>query len=114
MNFLFDFFLLATGAFLGVMATALASANSRTDEREELAKLRGFAQDILNDWPDVGYLDGFDLQQLAHKHGLLVSETRFQPCGIDGACSCAAMVDADEWAEGVTCFRKTAVLKGPQ
>jgi hypothetical protein len=110
MNFLFDFFLLLVGAFLGVVAMALASANGRSDEREELAKLRAFAQDILEDWPDVGYLDGFDLQELAHKHGLLVSETRYQRCG--EFCSCAEVVENDEWAEGVTCFRKTALLKG--
>lgn len=112
MNFLFDFFLLMVGAFLGTVAMALASANGRSEEREETARLRAFAQDILGDWPDVGYLDGFDLQELAHKHGLLVSETRYQPCGVDGACSCAEVVEADEWPEGVTCYRKTALLKG--
>lgn len=112
MNLLFDFFLLMVGAFLGTVAMALASANGRSEEREEAARLRAFAQDILEDWPDVGYLDGFDLQQLAHKHGLLVSETRFERCGEH--CSCAEMVDQSEWDEGVTCFRKTALLKGDE
>lgn len=111
MNFLFDFFLLLIGAFFGAIGVALTSANARSFEREEAARLRAFAQEILNDWPDIGYLDGFDLQQLAHKHGLLVSETRYQPCAPEG-CSCAEVVDADEWAEGVTCYRKTELLKG--
>lgn len=110
MNYLFDFFALLVGVAMGIFTIGLTSANARAQEREELAKLRGFAQDILNDWPDVGYIDGFDLQQLAHKHGLLVSKTTFAPCGEH--CTCAEMVDEYEWAEGVTCFRKTDLLKG--
>jgi hypothetical protein len=110
MSILFDFFLLLVGVFLGAIAVALTSANARTQERDEAARLRAFAQDILKDWPDVGYLDGFDLQELAHKHGLLVSETRYQSCG--ETCGCAEMVDQSEWDEGVTCYRKTELLKG--
>jgi len=110
MNILYNLGLLMLGAGLGVVALAVTSINARNDERDEMARLRGFAQDILKDWPDVGYIDGFDLQQLAHKHGLLVSETLFKPCGEQ--CSCAEMVDQVEWDEGVTCYRKTPLLKG--
>ena len=110
MNYLFDFFALLAGVALGIFTVALTSANGRAQDREELGRLRAFAQDILKDWPDVGYLDGFDLQELAHKHGLLVSETRFAACG--EYCSCAEMVDQAEWDDGVTCFRKTSLLKG--
>lgn len=78
---------------------------------EERDKLRAFAQDILEGWPDVGYLDGFELQELAHKHGLLVAESRAKPCADEG-CACAEVVDPDEWDEGVTCYRTTALLKG--
>ena len=110
MNSVFDLGYMVLGAGFGVLLMSIVAMSRRDEDEDELDHLRGFAQDILRDWPDVGYLDGFDLQELAHKHGLLVSETRFKPCG--EFCSCAEMVDQEEWDEGVTCFRKTPLLKG--
>lgn len=79
--------------------------------RAERDKLRAFAQDIMDEWPDVGTLDGFDLQELAVKHGLLAETTHHKPCAEEG-CNCAAMVDERDWQEGVQCYRGTALLKG--
>lgn len=75
----------------------------------ELESLRAFAQAIMEAWP-MGDLDGGDLQAAAEKHGLLKPETRYEPCG--EGCSCAEYADAREFADGVTCYRKTALLKG--
>ena len=77
----------------------------------ENEKLRAFAQDIMDEWPDVGTLDGFDLQELAVKHGLLAETTHHKPCAEEG-CNCASMVDERDWIEGVQCYRGTALLKG--
>lgn len=109
MNHVITVFALLVGAFFGVLVMSLAAFNARDEEREELARLRGFAQDILQDWPEIGDLDGFELQEAAHKHGLLIAETRYKPCREEG-CMCAAMVWREEWDEGVTCYRKSSTL----
>lgn len=77
----------------------------------ERDKLRAFAQDIMDDWPDVGTLDGFDLQELAVKHGLLAETIHHKPCAEEG-CNCAEMCDERDWQEGVQCYRATSLLKG--
>lgn len=79
--------------------------------RAERNKLRAFAQEIMNGWPDVGTLDGFDLQELAVKHGLLAEITRHKPCADEG-CNCAEMCDERDWQGGVQCYRSTPILKG--
>jgi len=78
--------------------------------REENAKLRAFAQDVMGYWPE-GAPDGGDLQELAEKHRLLKPETRHEPCGQE--CPCAECVDDNEWGGGVTCYRRTPLLMGP-
>lgn len=72
-------------------------------------QLRAFAQDVMRSWPH-GDVDGGDLQETAVRHGLLRLKTPApkEPCGED--CMCAEYCDADEWAEGVTCYEKTALL----
>lgn len=77
----------------------------------ERDQLRAFAQEIMDGWPDVGTLDGFDLQELAVKHGLLVATIRHQPCS-EEFCSCAEMVDERDWQQGVDCYHTTPLLKG--
>ena len=77
----------------------------------ECTQLRAFAQAVMDGWPDVGTLDGFDLQELAVKHGLLAETTHHKPCAEEG-CNCASMVDERDWIEGVQCYRGTALLKG--
>lgn len=85
--------------------TATVGQGSRAD----LDALRAFAQDVMEAWP-MGGLDGGDLQAAAEKHGLLKPEIRHEPCG--EGCSCAEYADAREFADGVTCYRKTNLLKG--
>lgn len=72
------------------------------------AKLRAFAQDVMGDWPHECGLDGFELQDLAVKHGLLVPVEMTAPCG--EGCQCAEYYESDELVEGVTCYRKTELL----
>lgn len=69
------------------------------------AKLRAFVQELFKDWPDDLGVDGFDLQDLAEKHGLLVPTEALERCG--EVCSCA---DYDDFPQ--TCYRKTALLTG--
>ena len=61
-------------------------------------------------WPD-GDVDGGALQEMAVAHGLLVPETRTEPCG--DACECAGYYDQAEMVDGVTCYRRGPLL-GPQ
>jgi hypothetical protein len=74
------------------------------------AALLGFAQAIMRSWPH-GDVDGGDLQEIAVEHGLLQPETRFAPCSEEG-CNCAEYYATDEWAEGITCYRKAPWLLG--
>jgi len=84
---------------------------THNDNGLDLEKLRGFAEELFDGWPDVG-IDSFDLQDIAVRHGLLVETTQFKPCGEDGHCSCLNYYAADEWKHGVSCFRKTRLLGG--
>jgi hypothetical protein len=77
----------------------------------EVTGLRAFAREIMDDWPQYGGLDGFELGEIATKHGLLMETTQYKPCREEG-CNCAEMVSEREWADGVICFRETALLKG--
>lgn len=72
-------------------------------------RLRKFAQAIMEAWP-MGDIDGGHLQDMAVDHGLLRPETRYKPCG--ESCGCAEYVGAEEFATGVTCYRKTRLLLG--
>ncbi len=90
---------------------ALRAALAQPDEQDlEIERLRAFARDVMQAWPE-GDLDGSDLQDAAVKHGLLTPEQRFEPCGEDGACSCAGLVEHADWVEGVECFRRAEWLK---
>ncbi len=66
---------------------------------------KSFALAILSEWPDTPCFDGFELQELGVKHGLLIPEVRFAPCDDSGGCNCADCVYPDEWVEGHTCYR---------
>lgn len=72
------------------------------------AKLRTFALDVMGEWPHECGVDGFQLQDLAVKRGLLKPVTMTAPCG--EGCQCAEYYESDELAEGVTCYRKTELL----
>lgn len=71
--------------------------------------LRAFAQQVMEVWP-YGDLDGGSLQEAATKHGLLKPEVWHEPCGEN--CACVEHATPNEFKAGVTCYRKTALLKG--
>jgi hypothetical protein len=62
---------------------------------------RGFAKAILDGWPEPfgDNLDGFELQELAFKHGILVAKQRTIPCSEN--CNCSEYCDQ---GEVVTCY----------
>ena len=79
---------------------------------EDNKKLRAFANAVLGGWPDDICLDGFELQDHAVKHGLLaLKDPRpTAPCG--EFCNCVEYHGSDpaDWAQGVDCYVKTALL----
>jgi hypothetical protein len=79
-----------------------------TAERDALS---AFAAELLDGWPtDLG-VDGFEMQDIAIKHGLLVSgDPVFAPCG--ESCQCAEYHGTDGMAEGVLCYRRSELLTG--
>ena len=76
--------------------------------RAENETLRSFVRDIMAAWPD-GDVDGGALQEIAVSHGLLVPETRTEPCGDE--CACAEYYSPEDMAAGVTCYRRGPLLK---
>ncbi len=71
-----------------------------TEEQTKL--LAGFALEIMQGFPDLLSLDGYEIQDLAVKHKLLIPRTVYCPCGDD--CNCATYYDQEEWQDGVTCY----------
>jgi len=70
---------------------------------EQIKSLAMFALEILDDFPDIGNLDGGDLQDIAERHKILVPQIVYAPCHYDG-CACAEMCTDDEFTAGVTCY----------
>lgn len=98
-------------AFRGAMLDLAKAMKSNIMWPTELLQLRAFAKDVMGDWPEIGSLDGFELQELAIKHGLLEATTQYKPC-VEEGCFCAGMLTPEEFESGVTCYRRTVVLKG--
>ena len=67
---------------------------------DENKKLRAFAKDIMEAWPD-GCIEGDDLQEIAVKHGMLAPEIRHEPCGEWCQCNSMNCLDSDDWKGGV-------------
>ena len=66
--------------------------------------MKAFVIALLEEfYPDCGDIDGGTFQDLAERHGILVPETRHEPCG--EFCNCAQVVYDEEWTEGVKCYR---------
>ena len=79
------------------------------DERDAL---RAFAQALFDDWPNSLGVDGFDLQDIAQKHGLLCPQIVTTPCKDEG-CNCLDYNGgAEAMSDGVICYRKTKLLTG--
>ena len=72
----------------------------------DLEKLRAFAQFVLEDWPESGPKDDFDIQDKAIEIGLLEGHEATEPCGEN--CWC------EEYHGDfpVTCYQRTKVLMG--
>lgn len=73
--------------------------------------LKAFALAIMDDWPDL-HVDSWDVFDIAEKHGILVPETRFKPCGDN--CNCAEYYDDSDWARGQACYRINPDLRDSQ
>jgi len=69
---------------------------------EQIESLAGFVREIYDEWPELGSIDGFELQDLGEKHKLLIPRTVFAPCG--EPCSCAECYTDEEMQKGVTCY----------
>lgn len=93
-------------AELDALKAAAAPGADRLDVEAatDLAALRAFAGEVMGDWPDVGGLDGFDLQGIGEKTGLLRRETRQAPCG--DQCACVEFESGE-----VECWRVEPVLQ---
>ena len=63
-------------------------------------QLVAFAREVLGGYgcDEIGDIDGGDLQEIAHKHGLLLEFTVTEPCG--DTCVCAESGDFP-----ATCYR---------
>jgi len=70
---------------------------------KQIQSLAKFALEVLEDWPDMGSLDGGDLQEIAVKHNVLVPHIVHGSCCDD--CFCSEFYSDEEWREGVTCYR---------
>ena len=81
----------------------------RDAARAECDALRAFARAVLEGWPESAP-DGFELQELAIEHGMLVGSTVTAPCGDE--CQCAEYHGASDMAEGVICYRRSPLLGG--
>lgn len=79
------------------------------DAADTLDALRAFAARMMEDWPDEC---DFDLQDAAVEYGLLAlaDPAPTEPCG--ERCSCAEYFGEEDWAAGVQCYRRTAILTG--
>ncbi len=72
-----------------------------TKEQSEL--LAKFVLEVLDDFPDIGSLDGGDLQEIAEKHKILIPHIVHGPCGEN--CYCEQFYGEGEMQSGVTCYR---------
>ncbi len=67
-------------------------------------KMKAFINELFDEYyPECGDIDGSSLQDMAEKHGILVPEIRYEPCG--EFCNCNELVYDEEWQEGVKCYR---------
>jgi hypothetical protein len=80
--------------------------------KPEDARLREFAQRIVEGWPEDADVDGFEIQDAAEKFGLieLKSPAPTEPCG--EGCMCDQYYAPKDWGRGVQCYRKTKLLTG--
>lgn len=87
-----------------VRAARLAAADLIEQQAKEIEALRGFAQEVMNYWPEGWGMEGDQIQKAAADHGLLEPETRTERCGENCGCD----IDSPVWV----CYRKTKLLTG--
>ena len=76
-------------------------------------RLRAFARDLFKDWPEALGVDGFELQDLAEKHGLLARKEPAPLVACSENCACASYYGNREWEAGeVVCYQRTPLLTG--
>ena len=90
-----------------------AAAEQAQERFFSLERFRGFAVELFEDWPPGKGLDGFDLLAIAVRHGLVVPTKQLNPC-LEDHCSCAEYYCANEWLEGVLCYRKSRMAGGAE
>lgn len=73
---------------------------------EDLLALQMFADSCVGEFPDIGDIDGFALQDIAESCGLLKPQSTQVPCGEE--CSCAEVVKEGQTTE---CYRVQPVLR---
>jgi hypothetical protein len=74
--------------------------------REDLLMLQNFVDSVIGEFPDIGDIDGFALQDIAEECGLLVTESKTVPCGDN--CACTEVVDEGRTTD---CMRVQPVLQ---
>lgn len=87
-----------------------------TDQlRSERDQLREFVAALFeaNDWPNGGDIDGSTFQDLCAAHGILLPETRTEPCR-EGCWCDEYNGGAEGMAGGVVCYRKPQWLLDAQ
>lgn len=88
---------------------AAATLLHAAEQDDAIDALRTFAQKMLEGWQkDFGDVDGCKIQDAAVECGLLIEETRREPCGTD--CYCASY--HGDMSDGVVCYRRTPLLIG--
>jgi hypothetical protein len=65
--------------------------------------LEQFARRIMEDWPENGDIDGWQLQDIAVECGLLIPTTVTEPCCDDCQCS--------DTGFPTTCYRRCDLLR---
>lgn len=87
-------------------AAILATRPQAASDGEAVAKVMAFVGDLVpSDYNEWGDIDGFTLEELCLKHGLLVRERREAPCGEN--CACYEMASDNI----VDCNRHTPLLR---
>ena len=81
----------------------LKALDEKDMEIQRLKMFEAFVWDIYDDWPDCGTLDGFDLQELGEKHGVLIPEKRTTLCHPE--CNCSEYYSSADIEAGFTCYR---------
>jgi hypothetical protein len=80
------------------------------EKGESQPDYEGFAKAILDNWPDGGSIDLWDLQDEAIHYGLLVATLQERPCGENCWCAEFHGVKPDgTFREPVTCYRRVWV-----